>query len=96
MTITRLTPDVHPGWSGFNDTQRHHGPKCKPFAIGSLVRVSDHTTHPSHLHQLGIVISVIEDLAYPDEYEILLVGSTDTVWFDYSEIECAANGRGER
>ena len=86
----------NPGWSGSNETHRRHGPKCKPFAPGVLVRLSSHSYPDLVERRVGVVIRVIEDLTYPDEYEVLLVGASETCWLDWDEIECATNGRGER
>ena len=84
------------GWSGSNETHRRHGPKCKPFAPGVLVRLSNNSYPDLVERRVGIVIRVITDRTYPDEYEVLLVGASETCWFDWDEIECATNGRGER
>ena len=71
-----------------------HGPKNKPFAVGSLVRVRSGIYTLSD--RVGVVVGVIEDFVYPDEYEVLVMGQSMAHWFDYDEIECAISGRGDQ
>tara|TARA_R100001163_G_scaffold65751_1_gene64483 strand:+ start:1894 stop:2184 length:291 start_codon:yes stop_codon:yes gene_type:complete len=90
---TLLAGNPNPGWTGQVDTQWHHGPKNKPYVIGSLVRIRSGIYTLSG--RVGVVVSVDEDLVYPDEYEVFVTGQL-THWFDYDEIERVISGRGDQ
>jgi hypothetical protein len=91
---TLLAGNPNPGWTGQADTHQRHGPKNKPYAVGSLVRIRGGIYTLSG--RAGVVVSVIEDLVYPDEYEVFVTGQSMAHWFDYDEIECVINGRGDQ
>jgi hypothetical protein len=90
---TLLAGNPNTGWTGQVDTQWYHGPKNKPYVVGSLVRIRT-GIYTGLSRRIGVVVSVIEDLIYPDEYEVFLTGGETARWFEYDEIERVISGRG--